>query len=302
MGRRCGGVAVTTCDAAAAAAWAAGQRGWRARWACCAPVPSLALSPRPDVAARGLTAAPAPALVQCGLSTRILEVLKKGGFEQPLSIQAQALPGAWLGCRGRCSLAAAPWPACSRAPGLGLPAWHGSCHHPSPALPCRVSPRALCPPACLPARPPARSHHERPRLHRHRQDRQRQDAGVCAAHDAPRQGPAGAGQRGRARGSGHGSHTGAGDAGERAGVVVAYGGVCWSCSGAARVCGWPPAAARWLLCAVRCVLSRRHLPPLPPPAVLAPAARHPPPPRTRSLLGTRRRLARRSSGLPRWWG
>ncbi|PSC68276.1 DEAD-box ATP-dependent RNA helicase 42 isoform A [Micractinium conductrix] len=29
---------------------------------------------------------------QCGLSTRILEVLRKGGFERPLSIQAQALP------------------------------------------------------------------------------------------------------------------------------------------------------------------------------------------------------------------
>ncbi|KAI3433563.1 hypothetical protein D9Q98_003374 [Chlorella vulgaris] len=29
---------------------------------------------------------------QCGLSTRILDVLKKGGFERPLPIQAQALP------------------------------------------------------------------------------------------------------------------------------------------------------------------------------------------------------------------
>ena len=31
--------------------------------------------------------------MQCGLSSRILDVLKKGGFERPLSIQAQALPG-----------------------------------------------------------------------------------------------------------------------------------------------------------------------------------------------------------------
>ena len=29
---------------------------------------------------------------QCGLSGRILEVLRKGGFERPLPIQAQALP------------------------------------------------------------------------------------------------------------------------------------------------------------------------------------------------------------------
>lgn len=29
---------------------------------------------------------------QCGLSSRILEVLKKGGFDRPLPIQAQALP------------------------------------------------------------------------------------------------------------------------------------------------------------------------------------------------------------------
>lgn len=30
--------------------------------------------------------------MQCGLSGRILEVLRKGGFERPLPIQAQALP------------------------------------------------------------------------------------------------------------------------------------------------------------------------------------------------------------------
>lgn len=35
---------------------------------------------------------------------------------------------------------------------------------------------------------PAR-HHERPRLHRHCQDRLGQDAGLCAAHAAPHQGP-----------------------------------------------------------------------------------------------------------------
>ena len=36
-----------------------------------------------------------PSALQCGLSSRILEVLRKGGFEKPLAIQAQALPGGW---------------------------------------------------------------------------------------------------------------------------------------------------------------------------------------------------------------
>lgn len=31
--------------------------------------------------------------MQCGLSSRVLDVLRKGGFERPLAIQAQALPG-----------------------------------------------------------------------------------------------------------------------------------------------------------------------------------------------------------------
>jgi hypothetical protein len=31
--------------------------------------------------------------LQCGLSSRVLDVLRKGGFERPLPIQAQALPG-----------------------------------------------------------------------------------------------------------------------------------------------------------------------------------------------------------------
>lgn len=32
-------------------------------------------------------------VLQCGLSSRVLDVLRKGGFERPLAIQAQALPG-----------------------------------------------------------------------------------------------------------------------------------------------------------------------------------------------------------------
>ena len=77
-------------------------------------------------------------LLQCGLSTRILEVLRKGGFERPLSIQAQALPGMFGGW----------WQGCGREGDLRRPRSRARCIAPPldhPASPlhtllCRLSP------------------------------------------------------------------------------------------------------------------------------------------------------------------
>lgn len=66
---------------------------------------------------RAATAAFLPALPQCGLNSRILDVLKKGGFQEPLPIQAQALPSE---CRRRLLGGAGGWTFLPAVPGTTL--------------------------------------------------------------------------------------------------------------------------------------------------------------------------------------
>lgn len=69
-----------------------------------------------------------PTLLQCGLSGRILEVLRKAGFERPLPIQAQALPVIMSGrdCIGIAKTGSGEWNCGLVCFGAGhwlLPVW-----------------------------------------------------------------------------------------------------------------------------------------------------------------------------------